>query len=100
MEDVTLDDVTALPTDIQTLNSDPAGGSEPGTKLALTAIRGRVLDEATGGPPPSGQVFISGKRGPSFPLDEEGRFEIPDLLPGSYQLQVQVAGRPDLDRYV
>jgi hypothetical protein len=100
VENVTLDDVAALPVDIQNLTAEPAGGIEPGTKLPLASIRGRVLDETTGGPPPSGQIFISGKRGPSYALDEEGRFEIPNLLPGSYRLQVQVAGRPDVERDV
>lgn len=61
---------------------------------------GRVLNGETLQPPASGQVFIGGKTGLSYPLDEVGRFEIPNLLPGVYKIEVQVAGRANASREI
>ena len=51
-----------------------------------------MLDRATQQPPPSGQAYISGRRGPSYYFDADGKFEVDGLLPGTYTLEVQVAG--------
>ena len=34
----------------------------------------------------------NGNHSPSFPLNDEGRFEIPKLLPGNYAIEVFVYG--------
>jgi hypothetical protein len=99
IDDVELDDIAALPVDIQSpLASGPFGTASPGTKVAPVILRGFVTDRATGQPPGSGQVFISGRRGPSYHLDADGKFEISGLIPGTYKLEVQVAGYPDVIR--
>jgi Carboxypeptidase regulatory-like domain len=101
LENVSLDDVPALPTDIQTPTlPGPADGIAPGTKLPLASIRGRFIEEATQQPPPSGQVFISSRYGPSYPLDVDGKFEIHNLLPGVYKVEIQVAGHSGIIREV
>jgi hypothetical protein len=51
-------------------------------------------------PPTSGQVYISGRKGPSYHLDAEGKFEVDGLLPGTYELEVQVAGYPNTTHYL
>jgi len=97
IENVELEDVAMTPPDIQELRTpDPNEGLTPGTKLPLRTIRGRVLDEATGQPVPSGKVSISNTRSPIHFLDEDGRFEIPNLLPGAYDLDIQVFGHAEL----
>jgi hypothetical protein len=64
------------------------------------AIKGRVSDRLTREAPPSGQVYISGRNGPSYPLDTEGRFEIPRLLPGTYAVEVRVRGYSEVIREI
>jgi hypothetical protein len=99
IDDVELDDIAALPLDIQSPQAPgPLGTASPGTKVTPVVLRGVVLDGATGQPPASGQVFISGRRGPSYHLDAEGKFEVSGLIPGTYRLEVQVAGYPDVIR--
>jgi Carboxypeptidase regulatory-like domain len=101
IRDVSLDDVSALPTDIQTpADPGPTEGAAPGAKVPFASIRGRVVEEITQLPPPSGQVFISSRYGPSYPLDGDGRFEIPNLLPGVYKVEIRVAGHSNIIREV
>jgi hypothetical protein len=99
IDNVTLDDIAALPTDIQTPAAPgPVGNATPGSRIRPVVLRGVVLDRTTRQPPPSGQAYISGRRGPSYHLDEEGRFEVEGLLPGTYNLEVQVAGYAPITR--
>jgi hypothetical protein len=101
VENVELDDVTALPLDIQTpAKPEPTAGNSAGAKLPLAAIHGRVVEESTGEPAPGGLVFISGMRGPSFPLDPDGKFTISDLLPGTYLLEIKIAMHSAIAREV
>jgi hypothetical protein len=101
VEGVSLDDVAALPRDIQTpVSPQPAGTSPPGMTFSPVAIKGRVSDRLTREAPPSGQVYISGRNGPSYPLDTKGRFEIPRLLPGTYAVEVRVRGYSEVIREI
>ena len=93
IDNVALEDIAALPTDIQSpAVPGPGGTATPGSRIHPVVLRGFVLDPTTRQPPASGQAYISGRRGPSYHLDEEGKFEIEGLLPGTYTLEIQVAG--------
>jgi len=99
IDNVTLDDIAALPTDIQSpVAPGPVGNAAPGTRIRPVVLRGVVLDRTTQQPPPSGQAYISGRRGPSYYFDADGKFEVDGLLPGTYTLEVQVAGYPLMTR--
>lgn len=99
IDNVTLGDIAALPTDIQSpMAPGPVGNAAPGSTIRPVVLRGLVLDRATQQPPPSGQAYISGRRGPSYYFDAVGRFEVEGLLPGTYNLEVQVAGYPATTR--
>jgi hypothetical protein len=100
IHNVTLEEIAALPLDIQSLAPGPVGDALPGTKVPPVVLRGVVLDRLTQQPPPSGQVWISGRSSPSYHFDAEGRFEVPGLLPGTYKLEVQVAGYPVISREI
>ncbi len=54
------------------------------------AVTGRVVYEETGRPVPGGDVCICSVhlKGGRHPLDGSGRFEIRDMLPGDYQINV------------
>jgi hypothetical protein len=99
IDNVKLDDIAAVPTDIQSpVAPGPVGNATPGSTIRPVVLRGFVLDRTTGRPPASGQAYISGRRGPSYHFDEEGRFEVEGLLPGTYNLEVQVAGYAPITR--
>jgi hypothetical protein len=99
IDNVTLDEIAAAPTDIQSPAAPgPMGSGTPGSTIRPVALHGIVLDRSTQQPPPSGQAYISGRRGPSYYFDADGKFEVEGLLPGTYKLEVQVAGYPATTR--
>jgi hypothetical protein len=70
----------------------PAGDLAPNTRVPLAAIRGRVVDGLTGRPMDAGRVIVNSDYASSFSLDDDGRFEVPRLLPGKYVLYVVAFG--------
>ena len=99
IDGVFLDEIAALPLNIQSpVPPAPAGDAAAGTKLPPVVLRGTVIDRMTRQPPPSGQIWISGRSSPSYALDAEGNFEIMGLLPGTYKLELQVAGYATVTR--
>jgi hypothetical protein len=101
VEDVELEDIAIAPADIQTPRAPaPADGLLPGTKLSRKAIRGRVIDQSTQQPVPSGKAVLNSSRSPFYQLNEEGSFEIPHLLPGSYKLEIQIFGYQVMERQI
>jgi hypothetical protein len=77
--------------------STPAGTRNTGV-IPLASLRGRILDVETGTPVTAGKVFIVGQTWDGFDLGSEGKFEFPNLLPGSYELEVQGFGYPTFRR--
>jgi protocatechuate 3,4-dioxygenase beta subunit len=63
------------------------------------AVTGRVVYEGTGRPVPGGHVCICPiqPKGPQHPLDDSGRFEVRDMLPGQYNID---AGGPTTGKCV
>jgi hypothetical protein len=99
IDGVFLDEIAALPLDIKSLVvPGPIGNAPQGSKLQPVVLRGVVLDRMTQLPPPSGQVWVSGRNSPSYHLDEAGKFEVQGLLPGTYRIELQVAGYPNMTR--
>jgi hypothetical protein len=78
----------------------PAGNRSPNTRIPLAAIRGRVVDSMTGRPMDAGRVIVNSDYANSFSLDDNGRFEVPRLLPGKYVLDVVAFGIGTLTRTV
>jgi len=101
IDNVQLEDVPVLPADIQvSREAGPAGDLAAGSRVSPVTLRGRVLEEVTKQPASSGQVYITGRTGPSYPIDEQGRFEISELLPGTYTLEIQIFGYGNVTRPV
>ena len=95
LNNVRLQSSNMLPQDIENDSPRPAGAHAPGTVLPFASIRGKVVKEGseelvtTGG-----VVIVTGYRNVkrSYAIDGEGRFEIRDLVPGSYPLELSVTG--------
>jgi hypothetical protein len=87
---VELDDVPILPADIQT--QKPPGSAvaqHQGTVIPLATFHGRFVDEATMEPLVGALLIVSGSK---YLLDEDGRVEITRLLPGHYDVEIQIRG--------
>jgi len=84
-----------LPLDIESDAPRAAGNHAAGTILPLPSIKGKVVQETSGEAlSRGGAVTITGYRNSrrAYALDDEGRFEIPDLLPGSYRIELEAHG--------
>jgi hypothetical protein len=78
----------------------PAGNLAPNTRIPLSSIRGRVVDGMTGHPMDAGRVVVNSDQSFMFPLGDDGRFEVPRLLPGTYVLDIVAFGIGTLTRTV
>jgi hypothetical protein len=77
-----------------------AGNRTPGSRVAPTFLRGRIIDAETKIPFNAGKAYVNGDYAAGVSLDEEGRFEFPKLLPGRYNLEVFVFGVGNTSRPV
>jgi len=86
---------------IGTLGVRPSpGGPGPSSIVPLAALRGLVSDKDRA-EPLRGRVFISGGfYGTSTDLGEDGRFEFSNLLPGDYNIEVQLFRRESVKQRV
>jgi hypothetical protein len=95
VEGVRLTQTPLLPQDLETNATLPAGNHPPGTILPLASIRGRVVQATSGAPiAEGGTVTLSGYRDrkQTYAVVGEGEFTIPDLLPGTYRIELAVSG--------
>jgi hypothetical protein len=99
MDDLQLEETFMLPADFRS-PSDPVADTRTPGSLRLVSVHGRVVEEPTGIAIPEGIVYIGGQERTSFRLQNDGRFEIPHLLPGQYKLEIQVFGHIDISRSI
>lgn len=95
LEGVKLQPSNTLPIDIEADAPRAAGTHTPTAMLPFAHIRGRVVQGSSGEPLSlRGGVTLKGYRNAkrAYALDGEGRFDIPDLLPGSYRLDFAISG--------
>jgi hypothetical protein len=87
IDNVELEPITMLPPNSSSLMSPgPATTHAPGP-IKMSVIRGRVIDE-TGQPLGGGTVTINAQPRTMIRIGSDGRFEIPHLLPGTYDLEI------------
>lgn len=91
VDGVTLDSTAILPINAaaSTATESVTPINSKGDPVRLPGLTGRVIEEEGGTPLNRGSVTILGKTMSTFPIDAEGRFTIPHLLPGSYDLRVE-----------
>ena len=87
LNDISVDAIDVVPNELQF----PAKTPPAGTVVLLASIRGRVLDDSSKVPVLGGSVTLTGKTRATYPIDSEGLFQIPRLLPGTYELTVEGA---------
>jgi hypothetical protein len=87
IDNVELEPISMLPPNSSSLMTPgPATAHAPGP-LKMSVIHGRVEDDA-GQPLGGGTVIISAQPRTTIRIGSDGRFEIPHLLPGSYDLEI------------
>jgi len=85
LNDVTVEDIVVMPKELRF----PGTIASSGTVIPLPSIRGRVTDASSRNAVLGGSVTLSGANSATFPIDSEGLFQIPALLPGTYDLTVE-----------
>jgi hypothetical protein len=91
--DINLSEISVVPAGSdQPRAPAPAENRLPGLRIPPSAIHGRVLDAETHEPLNAGKVIVNSNYSAVFSLNDDGTFEIPNLLTGSYQLEAIVYG--------
>jgi hypothetical protein len=67
-----------------------AGTSGPGSFQLPAGLTGRVVEEAGRAPLKNGAVTILGPYTTTTSINSNGKFVMPHLLPGSYDLRIEV----------
>jgi hypothetical protein len=86
---IQLHEAPVLPIGIETPTPPSSDDLHPAGSLPLANLKGSVVDEATGKSIPNASVYVTGHYGKSFQTDDNGRFEVPRLLPGKYAVEIQ-----------
>jgi hypothetical protein len=92
LADVSLEEISVAPANSNSPPPTPARNQAAGSRIALSAIRGRIVDAETRAPFDAGKAYLNGDYTVGFALDESGQFEVPKLLPGRYELELFVFG--------
>jgi hypothetical protein len=87
LENLQLDPVLLLPREIPPSKAETR---PPGTVIPLAGLRGQIVSDATGQPMRGVLNVIGDSLQVAFAVGNDGRFEIPKLLPGTYNLQVSI----------
>ena len=90
-----LQQILELPRDLDAGNAPPRGTYSPGNARSLASVRGNLIDESTGTAfnvdRSIGRITVNGNT-ISYTINNTGEFEIQNLLPGRYDLDLWVSG--------
>jgi hypothetical protein len=87
VENVQLDPVLLLPREAPPPEIETR---PPGTTIPLAGLSGRIVSDATGQPMRGALSVIGDSLQVAYAVGNDGKFEIPKLLPGTYNLQVSI----------
>jgi len=97
LEGIEMETIAVLPNDAkQPRPPDSTGTHAPGTVLALSSFRGRIIEEASGVPIEDGTIRLMGRDSITVPVGTGGEFEFSRLLPGTYDLEVRIFGHSNV----
>jgi hypothetical protein len=99
VDNVELQDTISLPLDVMNPNRNSRSGAVP-TSPAMHSIHGHVVEESTKRPVAGIVTFQGYARSMTYSLPADGEFEIPNLLPGSYNLTIESFDRSSLTRAI
>ena len=97
---VNLVSTPALPSNIRPVASTSAAVTRAPGPLKLASLSGQITDTETGKPLTRGTVYVVGDSWTGFEIGPDGKFLFENLLPGSYEVEVQGVGYPTLRRPV
>ncbi len=87
MEGIQLDPIPLLPKEV---SPAPPASHAPGTRIPLATLKGRLVSAVTQQPVRGTVNIVGSTTMVAYPVDQEGRFEVPKLLPGSYNLTASI----------
>jgi len=87
VENLQLDRVLLLPREAPPSETETR---PPGSVVSLAGLRGRIVSDATGEPMRGVLNVIGDSLQVAYAVGNDGKFEIPKLLPGTYNLQVSI----------
>jgi hypothetical protein len=97
LDGVQLDKVLLLPLEAAAGQADT---HPPGTVIPLAGLKGRIVSAATGAPMKGVLNILGDSAQAAYAVGNDGSFEIPKLLPGSYNLQVSIFDHYTLNQTV
>jgi hypothetical protein len=102
VDGIVLPEVTMLPIRAREPSAPRPAGDHPVGPVRLARVTGTLIEENSRKVVPEGTVTVrtNGYYSASFPVDDEGHFELPPLLPGSYDLEIQIFGHSNVKRSV
>ena len=89
LDGVNLESTSILPTNFADTTLAAGIPASSGAQ-ALAGLFGRVVEEADGRSVSQGSITILGRTRTTLPIGPDGKFDLPHLLPGSYDLRVEV----------
>jgi hypothetical protein len=99
---IDLDEVPVIPKGSWDPTAPQPARNHPEGAVTLAKLHGTAIEEESKKPIIEGNAVIRGfnNYGGSFPIDSEGHFEIPNLLPGKYDVELQVFGHSNDKRSI
>ena len=98
LDGVQLNEVAILPQETQA--AGPSNSSRTAGSVRLAALRISVTDEENHEAAGPGTIYVLGPFGTSFDIPDDGRFEFPRLLPGSYSFEFRIFRHATMTRTV
>jgi hypothetical protein len=97
LDGIVLEETTLLPIGALAPSPPRPAGGHPAGIVPLARFTGTLVEEASRKLIPEGKVVVTnGYASAAFPVDAEGRFEMPPLVPGAYNFEVEVFGHASL----
>jgi hypothetical protein len=99
---VVLNEVVVLPKSVADVTPPLPAKNHPEGVVRLARLSGTTTEENSQKPLTEGTIIIRGYTtyGQTVDIDSDGHFEIPDLLPGTYEIEVQVFGHANTKRTI
>lgn len=102
IDGITLEETALLPINAWEPTPPRTAGERPAGNIPLAKVTGTLVEEISKEPIAEGTVVLktNGYYSASFPVDADGHFELPPLLPGTYDFEVQIFGHSNVKRSI
>ena len=98
---IALSEVPIVPVGVRSASPPGPGGTHaPGIPIALASLHGKIVEQGSQSPITDGTVFLVGDHWVACPIDTDGKFELHQLIPGNYSIEMQLVGYPTIRRSI